>query len=61
MTYSGCGMRLYLRVGNIDELEEQYEANEHRLSMDKAKARVEITLIHKETKHEQREEEVDLK
>ena len=52
---------MYLSIGYVDELEEEYEANEHRLSINKAKAGVEVTLVHKETKHKQREEEIDLK
>ena len=54
-------MSKYLFVWYVNELEEQYESNEHRLTVDKTKAGVEVTLVHEEAKQEQREEEVELK
>ena len=61
MTWCRRGKRKYLSIGDVDELKEEYEANQNGLSIKKTKAGIQITLVHEETKHEQREEEINLK
>ena len=51
---------VYLCIRNVDKLEEEYQTNQHWLTTEKSKTGVEIVLVHKEPKQEQRKKQVEL-